>query len=50
MPKKKGIHYMTMKGMVENVEPTFSIMELSDDGVKVKGFGAEASQELDFKK
>lgn len=46
--KKKGIHYMTMKGMVENVEPTFSIMEFTEDGINVKGFGTEKSREIRF--
>lgn len=48
--EKNGIHYMTMKGMVENVEPTFSIMELFKDQIKVKGYGAEPSRELKLKK
>ena len=35
--------------MVENVEPTFSIMELFKDQIKVKGYGAEPSRELKLK-
>ena len=46
--EKGGIHYMTKKGMVENVEPTFSIMEFTEDGINVKGFGTEKSREIRF--
>ena len=46
--EKNGIHYMTMKGMVENIEPTFSIMEFTESEIRIKGFGAEKSREITF--
>ncbi|MCM8531779.1 MAG: metallophosphoesterase [Lentisphaeraceae bacterium] len=47
--QKEGIHYYTLKGMVENKEPTFTIMELSKKKISVQGFGAEESREFKLK-
>lgn len=44
--ESSGIHFVTMKAMVENVEPTFSILELSKTKIVIKGFGAEESREF----
>jgi manganese-dependent ADP-ribose/CDP-alcohol diphosphatase len=47
--ENSGVHYLTMKGMVENKKPTFSIMELSKNVIAIKGFGAEKNHELKMK-
>jgi manganese-dependent ADP-ribose/CDP-alcohol diphosphatase len=47
--EKAAVHYLTMKGMVENKEPTFSIMELSKNKMTIQAFGAEKSRDLELK-
>ena len=42
--EKEGIHFFTQKGMVQNVEPTYSIISVEKGELKVKGFGAEKDQ------
>ena len=39
--QKEGIHFFTQKGMVENVEATYSIISVEKGLLKLKGFGAE---------
>ncbi|MFK7767076.1 MAG: metallophosphoesterase [Mariniblastus sp.] len=43
---KEGIHYLTLKGMVENAETTFTHIRLERDHIVVKGFGAETDRKL----
>lgn len=43
---KNSIHHMNMKGMVQFGRPTFSIVELNDQALKIEGFGSEESRIL----
>lgn len=48
--EKEGVHYYTQKGMVENTEPTFSIISVKKDKLEIKGYGAEKDRSLILKK
>jgi len=49
--KKRGIHYLTLQGMVETEEHNaYSIVEVYPDHFKVLGFGREPSRILTLKK
>ena len=41
-----GVHYLTMKGMVDTTESAYAVIELTDDHLKVKGYGREGDREL----
>jgi len=43
-----GIHYLTVKGMVENDPTAFALMEVLPDGLRETGFGREPSRTLKF--
>lgn len=42
----QGIHYLTFKGMVQNPSNAFAVVTLTDQSIKVEGFGAEPSRDL----
>lgn len=45
----KNIHFVNVKGMVETeFESSFCLVQLSDDSIKIKGFGSEISATLNF--
>lgn len=46
---KKGIHYLTLKGMVETKESAFSIIQVYQDKLKVNGHGRETDHILPLK-
>ncbi len=49
--KKRGIHYLTLQGMVETKENNaYSIVEVYSDHLKILGFGREPSRILTFRK
>lgn len=49
--KKRGIHYLTLQGMVETEDHNaYSIIEVYSDHLKVLGFGREPGRILTFKK
>lgn len=49
--KKRGIHYLTLQGMVETEEHNaYSIVEVYSDHLKVLGFGREPSRILTLRK
>jgi len=49
--KKRGIHYLTLQGMVETEDHNaYSIIEVYPDHLKVLGFGREPSRILTFRK
>ena len=49
--KKKGIHYLTLHGMVETENSNaYSIVEVYSNHLKVLGFGREPSRILTFRK
>jgi len=43
---KNGIHYLTLKGMIENDAPTYALVEVYPDRLQVTGFGAEPTRTL----
>ena len=44
--QKKGIHYLTMKGMVDTEESAYSVMSISENQLEIKGIGREEDQIL----
>ena len=49
--KKRGIHYLTLQGMVETEElNAYSVVEIYPDHLKVFGFGREPNRILTFRK
>ena len=44
--QKEGIHYLTLKGMVETEESAYSIISVHQDELKVKGYGRETDRSL----
>ena len=48
--KRNGIHYVTFKGMVDSRENSFAKLTISDEVIKIIGFGREKSRELILKK
>ena len=47
--QKNGIHFFTQKGMVENVEATYSIISVEKTSLKIKGFGAEKDRTFNLR-
>ena len=47
---KKGVHYITMKGMVETKETAYGVITLTDEYIKIKGYGREGNKTLQIKK
>jgi hypothetical protein len=46
---KKGIHYLTCKGMVDTDESAYSIFRLQNDKIDVIGFGRESDRLLEIR-
>jgi manganese-dependent ADP-ribose/CDP-alcohol diphosphatase len=44
--RRKGVHFLTLKGMVEGDTNAFAVIEAHRDHLKVTGFGREASRRL----
>lgn len=47
--KKNGVHFLTMKGMVDTEETAYSIFKISDKQLEIVGFGRESSKILELK-
>ena len=47
---KNGVHYLTMKGMVDTHETAYSVFTVTRDSLYVKGFGRELDRVLEIKK
>ncbi|MCX8036896.1 MAG: metallophosphoesterase [Candidatus Sumerlaeia bacterium] len=43
---RNGVHYLTLRGMVETPQTAYSVFQVSPDQIRVVGFGREASREL----
>ena len=43
---KNGIHYLTLKGMVETDDSAYSIIDVHQDELKVTGYGRESDRSL----
>ena len=46
---KDGVHFITMKGMVDTEETSYSVINLSKDQLEIVGFGRENSKILKLK-
>ena len=46
---KYGIHYLTMKGMVDTDQSAYSIFRVKDEEIHVLGFGRESDRKLKFR-
>jgi manganese-dependent ADP-ribose/CDP-alcohol diphosphatase len=46
--QRDNIHYLTLKGMVDTEESSYSVIEVYPDRLSVKGFGRESNRSLSF--
>jgi len=46
--QRDNIHYLTLKGMVDTEESSYSVIEVYPDRLAVKGFGRESNRSLSF--
>ena len=44
--ENKGIHYLTLKGMVDTDENSYAIIKLNQESIQVQGFGREKQRTL----
>jgi len=44
--QRDGIHYLTLKGMVDTEESSYSVIEVYPDRLKVNGYGREMDRDL----
>ena len=44
--KKSGIHYLTMKGMVDTLKNSYGVVEAYEDRLVLKGFGRQENREM----
>jgi manganese-dependent ADP-ribose/CDP-alcohol diphosphatase len=47
---KNGIHYLTLKGMVDTDQTTYATIKLDQKNIEVQGFGREISRALPLRK
>ncbi len=47
---KNGIHYLTMKGMVDTEETSYAVIKVLEDRLEVKGEGREEDKNLEIRK
>ena len=45
---RDGIHYLTLKGMVDTEQNAYGVIQVYDDSLKVVGFGREINRSLDL--
>ena len=46
---KGGVHYLSMKGMVQGEDNSYSIVEIYEDRIEVKGFGRQEDRTMTFR-
>ena len=46
--QKDGIHFLTLKGMVDTTETSYAIIEVHKDRLEIRGFGREQDRTLDL--
>ena len=44
--EKGGIHYLTMKGMVDTLKNSYGVVEVYEDRLALKGFGRQEDREM----
>jgi len=47
---KEGIHYVTIKGMVDTNETSYAAIQVQEDRIEITGFGREESKVLEIRK
>jgi predicted phosphodiesterase len=47
---KQGIHYLTIKGMVDTEQSSYAIITVNDELIKVTGYGREENRLLEIRK
>lgn len=47
---KDGIHYLSLQGMVQGEDNSYSIVEVYEDKIIVRGYGREETRRMEFKK
>jgi hypothetical protein len=48
--EKNGVHYLTLKGMVNTDTTSYAVVGLSETQVKISGCGREVSRKLSLSK
>ena len=43
---RNGVHYLTVKGMVDTKENSYAVIDLYKDSIRVRGYGREINREL----
>ena len=43
---RKGVHYLTLKGMVDTASTSYAVVEVAQGRLVVRGFGREPDREL----
>jgi predicted phosphodiesterase len=46
--RKGGIHYLTLKGMVDTEETSYAVVDVYENKLEIRGFGRETSRSLNF--
>ena len=44
--EKSGIHYLTIKGMVDTLKNSYGVVEVYEDRLVLKGFGRQEDREM----
>ena len=44
--EKDGIHYLTMKGMVDTLKNSYGVVEVYEDRLALNGFGRQENREM----
>jgi len=47
---KNGVHYLTLKGMVDTKQSSYAVIEVDSNNLKIIGFGRENNRTLKLKK
>ncbi len=47
---KEGIHYLTLKGMVDTDQTSYAVIEVGEDHLEVTGYGREENRVLEIRK
>lgn len=48
--QKSGIHYLTLKGMVDTEQTSYAVIRLLEDSIQINGFGREDKRVLSISK
>jgi manganese-dependent ADP-ribose/CDP-alcohol diphosphatase len=48
--EKNGVHYVTFKGMVDTADTAYSTVEVTEDALRITGFGRQENQTLTIRK